>query len=96
MGVDIFDIFCMGVDYGQLLMEEERDSEDLADAFQGAIISDKYSMPSAIAPRRQPHSEEWRAAKKASFAKFKALLIQYSSDKQPAKRIERAASQMSF
>ena len=24
-----FDIFCWGVDYGQLLMEEERDNEDL-------------------------------------------------------------------
>jgi hypothetical protein len=32
--IDLFDIFCMGVDYGLLLAEEERDSEDISDAFQ--------------------------------------------------------------
>lgn len=61
--ISLMDVFAMGVDYGQLLMEEERDNEDLYDAFQGMIISNKYSMSSAIAPRRQPHSDKWRAAK---------------------------------
>ena len=73
MNIDIFDVFCMGIDYGQLLMEEERDGEDMADAFQGMIISDKYSSPSAIAPRRQPHSKKWRDAKKKSLYKFMSL-----------------------
>ena len=74
MNINIVDIFKMGVDYGQLLMEEERDYEDIADGFQGMIISHKYQMPSAIAPRRQPHSEEWRQAKKKSLKKFQELL----------------------
>ena len=68
--IDPFVIFEWGVDYGQLLMEEERDSEEWADAFQGAIILNKYCMPSQIAPRRQPHSEAWRNAKKESYMKF--------------------------
>lgn len=70
MEIDIFEVFCFGVDYGQLLCEQERDSEDVADAFQGAVISQKYAMPSQIAPRRQPHSEQWRNAKKESYFKF--------------------------
>lgn len=60
-------IFQMGVDYGQLLMELERDSEDVCDAFQGVIIDEKYSMPSNPAPRRMPHSDKWRKAKLESF-----------------------------
>ena len=70
MEIDLFEIFCWGIDYGQLLSEEERDNEDLFDAFQGHIISNKYSMPSAPAPRRQPRSEKWREAKKKSYADF--------------------------
>jgi len=65
--VSPFDIFLWGVDHGQLLMEQERDSEDWADAFQGHIISQKYCMPSEIAPRRQPHSDKWRSAKAKGF-----------------------------
>ena len=84
MKIDIFDIFCMGIGYGQLLMEEERDSEDFLDAFQGKIISDKYSTPSAIAPRRQPHSEKWRAAKRQSLNKVFQLIQEFES----AKRID--------
>lgn len=71
----IIEIFKMGIDYGQLMMEEERDSEDFNDAFQGMIISNKYSMPSQVAPRRKPHSERWRNAKRESVNKFKELLI---------------------
>lgn len=70
---DLLEIFKLGVDYGQLLMEEERDSEDLADAFQGHIVDSIYSMPSQQAPRRQPHSDAWRKAKIES--KNKALAI---------------------
>lgn len=63
MEIDLMQIFKMGIDYGQLLMEQERDGEDFIDAFQGHIIDIKYSMPSAPVPRRQPHSDEWRRAK---------------------------------
>jgi hypothetical protein len=72
--IDLFNIFCLGVDYGQLLMEEERDSEDWYDAFQGHLVSEKYGMPSQIAQRRQPHSEEWRNAKRKSKEKFFEIL----------------------
>lgn len=75
MTIDLFSIFLMGVDYGQLLAEQERDSEDLADAFQGHIINQKYAMPSQVAPRRQPHSEAWREAKRKSFKDFQELLV---------------------
>lgn len=70
---ELFNLFSMGVDFGQLLMEEERDSEDWADAFQGYIIDSIYSMPANIAPRRQSHSDEWRQAKKDSL--YKAMEI---------------------
>ncbi len=70
---NLLEIFKLGVDYGQLLMEEERDSEDWADAFQGYIIDSIYSMPANIAPRRQPHSDEWRQARKDSL--YKAMEI---------------------
>ncbi len=65
-----WDIFRWGVDYGQLLMEEERDGEDWADAFNGWLVDCKYSMPANPIPRRQPHSDHWCAAKKESFYKF--------------------------
>ena len=68
--VDLFEIFSLGVDYGQLIMEEERDSEDSFDAFQSHLIDKKYSMPSNIAPRRQPHSEKWREVKRKSVQRF--------------------------
>lgn len=74
----IREAFLCGVDYGQLLMEEERDSEGVADAFQGVIISAKYSMPSAEAPRRQSHSEAWRNAKKESVEKYIEILTNLS------------------
>lgn len=76
MSIDIFDVFCLGVDYGQLLMERERDGEDWADAFQGVIVDSKHCMPSQIAPRRQPHSEKWREAKLNSYKKFLELVAQ--------------------
>jgi hypothetical protein len=73
--INPLEIFKWGIDFGQLMMEEERDGEDYADAFQGAIISNKYSMPSQIAPVRQPHSEMWRKAKRESLIKFMDLTV---------------------
>lgn len=71
----LFDIFSMGVDYGQLLAEEERDNEDWCDAFQGVIVGKKYSMPSQIAPRRQARTEKWRQAKRESYKQFLKILV---------------------
>lgn len=72
----LFEIFSWGVDYGQLTMEEEREQEEWADAFQGVIIDKKYSMPSQPAPRRLLHSEKWFNAKRESFKKFQNFLIE--------------------
>lgn len=66
----LFDIFSWGIDYGQLTMEEEREQEELADAFQGVIIDAKYSMPSQPVLRRQVHTEKWFNAKRKSITKF--------------------------
>lgn len=72
----LFEIFSWGVDYGQLTMEEEREQEEWADAFQGVIIDKKYSMPSQPAPIRKLHSEQWFKAKKEGFKKFQNFLIE--------------------
>lgn len=52
--------FEYGVDYGLLLAEEERDSEDLLDAAGCASYARRTCVPSSVAPRRQPHSAVWR------------------------------------
>ena len=75
MKIDVLEIFKMGIDYGQLLMEEERDNEDLFDAFQGYLIDQKHSMPSQPVPRRLPRSDNWRNAKKKSLYDFMEILV---------------------
>lgn len=73
MQINLLELFKMGVDYGQLLAEQERDNEDITDAFQGVIIDEKYCMPANTPPRRLPHSDKWRKAKAESL--YKALEI---------------------
>ena len=73
--IDLFDIFRFGVDYGQLLMEQERQGEGLFDAFLGTVFDNKFSMPMAQTQTRQVHSEKWFDAKKKSLNDFKELMI---------------------
>lgn len=73
--IDLFDIFCYGVDYGQLLMEQERENEGFFDAFLGTVFDTKFSMPMAQTQTRQVHSEKWFNAKKESLKKFEELMI---------------------
>lgn len=73
MQINLLELFKMGVDYGLLLAEQERDNEDITDAFQGVIIDERYSMPANTPPRRLPRSDEWRNAKSESL--YKALEI---------------------
>ena len=80
MEVDLFDIFCMGVDYGQLLMEQERDNESWADAFNGFLVDQKCSMPAKELPRRQPHSDKWREAKRNSVRQFMDLIAKSKTE----------------
>ena len=67
---DLFKVFEWGVDYGLLLAEQERDSEDMFDAVGCMVYSAKYNVPSTRAPRRQPHSAAWRQAKEDAFTNF--------------------------
>ncbi|MGB2578171.1 hypothetical protein AAIR98_000862 [Elusimicrobium simillimum] len=77
-----FEVFSWGVDYGQLLMEKERDSEDLFDAFNCYRVARKTAMPSNPTPRRMPHSEKWRNAKRESYIKFLDFLAEQASKKE--------------
>lgn len=70
----IFEAFFIGVDYGLLLAEEERDSEDLSDAFNCMNVSKKQCMPSQVLPRRMPRNEEWREAKRDPLKKLNKLI----------------------
>jgi hypothetical protein len=68
MNDKLFEAFCLGVDYGQLLCEEERESEETVNALCGHLNSKKHSMPSNQIERRQLRSDKWfeekRKAKK--------------------------------
>ena len=67
-------IFNYGVDYGQLLMERERESEEWADGFNCCLVARKTAMPAMPIERRQAHSEDWKQAKLNSLTAFKTLL----------------------
>ncbi len=70
----INDVFSWGVDYGQFLMEQERDGEYAADVLGCWAYSQKYCMPSAPVERRQPHSQKWREIKGAGIVNYVKLL----------------------
>ena len=76
----IMQVFGWGIDYGLLLAEQERDSEDLFDAVGCAYYARKFNVPSAIAPRRQPRSDAWRQAKKDAFTAFIEFIKHYNSE----------------
>lgn len=69
-----FQIFKWGIDYGQLIAEQERELEDYADAFGCCLVARKTAMPSVPIQRRQLHSEKWFAAKRASLEAFQKYL----------------------
>ena len=71
--IDIWEIFRMGVDYGQLIMEQERQGEGMFDAFMGVVFDKKYAMPMAQTQTRQAHSEKWFEAKEKSLENFQKL-----------------------
>jgi len=73
--IDIMEkCFYYGVGYGQVLMEEERESEEFFDAFIGHCIDKKYNSPSHPTERRQAHSEKWFEAKKHGFKNLQKLI----------------------
>ena len=73
----LWDVFCYGVDYGQLTMERERENEELFDAFCCYNTARKTAMPSEYAPRRHVHSDKWIEAKQKSYSKFLEIYGKY-------------------
>ena len=67
------DIFMLGIDYGQLLMEEERENEELYDAGLCVFGALKFGVPTLPAKRRRIHSEQWIKAKRDSLHKFLSI-----------------------
>ena len=47
------------VSYWQLIMEQEREREELWDAFNSVIFAGKFAMPSGPMESRQLHSKKW-------------------------------------
>jgi len=70
----LWEIFGYGVDYGQLLMEQEREGEEWFDAFNCAVIARKTAMPTPLAERRKLHSEAWFNAKKEGLNNFLEII----------------------
>lgn len=73
----MWECFKLGIDYGQLLMEEERESEEGFDAFIGHCIGKKYNAPSHPVERRQCHSEKWFEAKRKSKSRFLEIITRF-------------------
>jgi hypothetical protein len=67
---DVWDVFWWGVKYGQLLMEEERENEELFDAFLCSAGSRKYALPTTLVRRREVHSEKWFNAMREGYRNF--------------------------
>ena len=74
---DLWNIFYWGVGYGQLLMEEERESEEIFDAFICASHARKTSMKSNSVQRRQIHSEKWFEAQREGYQKWLAFYKEF-------------------
>ena len=53
------DCFNMGMHYGLLKAEEERESEATFDSAICYLTDEKFQSPSITTEKRQPHSEEW-------------------------------------
>jgi hypothetical protein len=56
---DLFQVYFWGMAEGQLLMEEERENEELFDAAICSIGARKLCIPTVPVQRRQIHSEKW-------------------------------------
>ncbi len=53
------DVFNMGMTYGLLKAEEERESEDVFDGVICYFTDEKFQSPSIPTKKRQPHNKEW-------------------------------------
>jgi hypothetical protein len=64
--------FYLGISYGQLLAEEERENEEWFNAGICAVSTRKRG-PLSAPVRRQVHSEKWFAAKRKDYKEFQEL-----------------------
>jgi hypothetical protein len=80
---EVMSVFAWGMDYGQLLMEQERDGEAFFDAAQCAAVSRRTCLPTEPAERRRPHSEAWRQTKGEGFKKFVDLMVEIANSSPP-------------
>jgi acyl-CoA reductase-like NAD-dependent aldehyde dehydrogenase len=68
---DLFKVYFWGMSEGQLLMEEERENEELFDAAVCAARSRKLCIPTVPARRRQVHSKKWFEAMQQARQEFR-------------------------
>jgi hypothetical protein len=68
---ELFKVYFWGMSEGQLLMEEERENEELFDATLCAVGSRKLCIPTVPARRRQVHSEKWFEAMQKARQEFR-------------------------
>lgn len=59
IGGMLSDCFNMGMNYGLLKAEEERESEATFDGAICYLTDEKYQSPSITTKKRQPHNKEW-------------------------------------
>jgi len=72
---ELYQVYHWGAMEGQLLMEEERENEEIFDAFICVHSGKKYGVPSAPARRRQIHSEKWFAAMRKAKTEFNEFIM---------------------
>jgi hypothetical protein len=71
---ELYDVYFWGASEGQLLMEEERENEELFDAAVCSAGSRKLCVPTSPVRRRQVHSEQWFKAMREGKKNFKDFL----------------------
>jgi len=77
---ELYDVYFWGMAHGQLLMEQERESEELFDAVVCYHSSRKYNVPSAPARRRQTHSDKWFEAMNKDVRSFKDFIAKKNEE----------------
>jgi hypothetical protein len=71
---DLYEVYFWGMSEGQLLMEEERESEELFDAAICSVGARKLCIPTVPTQRRQIHSEKWFEAMRKAKQEFREFI----------------------
>jgi acyl-CoA reductase-like NAD-dependent aldehyde dehydrogenase len=73
---ELYQVYFWGISEGQVIMEEERESEELFDAAVCAYGSRKYGIPTSPVRRRLVHSEKWFNAMRKDKADYISFIKQ--------------------